>query len=69
MKNNHVFFVHILQYLLITWGKSEMILLGEEASLSFEKDIFGLKWKWEKKMFRMNSFLYSPHENVSYTFT
>jgi hypothetical protein len=49
MKNNHVFFVHILQYLLITWGKSEMILLGEEASLSFEKDIFGLKLKWEEK--------------------
>ncbi len=48
-ENNHVFFVHILQYLLIIFEIEVKWSLLEEALLSFEEDIFGLKWKWEEK--------------------
>jgi hypothetical protein len=42
MENNHVFFIHILQYLLIISSGNEMIA-NRRSSLSLEEDIFGFK--------------------------
>jgi hypothetical protein len=51
IENNHIIFIHILQYFLIAWGRGEMIgikrrMIARRQNvqwISHEQDIFGLK--------------------------
>ncbi len=60
MENNHVFFVHILQYLFITWSRSEMIVIRRRSITLTWKRLLWPQMKTRREMFGMNSSLYSP---------
>ncbi len=67
MENSHVFIVHILQYLFITWSRSEMnTIIKRSITLIWRRHLW-FQMKMRKEMFGMNSSLNSPHENLSYT--
>ncbi len=66
MENSHVFFVHILQYLLTIWDSSEIITIKRSITLTWRRHLWS-KMKMRREMFQMNSSLYSSHENLSYT--
>ncbi len=57
--NSHVFFIHILQYLFITWNRSEMIAIRRRITLTWRKHLWS-QMKMKREMFGMNSSLYSP---------
>jgi hypothetical protein len=61
------FFIHILQYLLIIWGGNEMITIKKRNIIVPWRKHLRFQMKMRREMFRMNSSLYHPHENLSYT--